>query len=147
MILNREEIEQLLKWDSALDTGMAVIDQQHKVLIENFKLLLDRSREDRVAEILQFLQNYVVEHFGHEEALHEETKYPGAEEHLEIHNAFIQDFLKMKREYEADEEQQRLITLLKLIHTLTVWVKNHIMGMDQKFAAYYFDYANGKEIE
>ena len=130
-------IEALLEWEAALETGMAIIDEQHRTLIEQIKILADRSKANRVAETLRFLENYVVEHFGTEEHLHDETDYPDAEAHLDVHNAFIQTFLDFKQEYEANGEKERLLMLLKLTKLLSTWLREHITGMDRRFAEYY----------
>ena len=132
-----EIIDALIEWEASLETGMALIDDQHRTLIEQVKILADRSNADRVPETLRFLENYVVEHFGTEERLHEDTDYPDAEAHVDVHNAFIQTFLNFKKEYEANGEQQRLLMLLKLTKLLSGWLREHITGLDRRFAKYF----------
>jgi len=130
-------VEALLEWETSLETGMAQIDEQHRTLVEQIKLLADRSKTDRVPEVLRFLEHYVVEHFGTEEILHDETDYPYAEAHLDVHNAFIQTFQDFKKEYAEKGEEDRLLMLLKLTKLLSAWLKEHITGMDRRFAEYY----------
>ena len=127
----------LLEWETSLETGMALIDEQHRTLIDQIKILADRSRPDRIPETLRFLENYVVEHFGTEERLHKETHYPEGEAHLDVHNAFIKTFLNFKKEYEASGEEHRLLMHLKLGKLLSAWLREHIAGMDRRFARYY----------
>ena len=127
----------LLEWKASLETGMALIDEQHHTLVDQIKVLADRSRPDRIPETLAFLQSYVVDHFGTEERLHGETDYPRAEEHRDVHNAFIQTFLDFKKEYGAKGEEERQLMLLELTKLLSVWLEEHITGMDHWFADYY----------
>jgi len=129
--------EALIEWEASLETGMALIDEQHRTLIEQIKILADHARPDRIPETLRFLENYVVEHFGTEENLHDETDYPESEAHLDVHNAFIQTFLDFKKEYEANGEEERLLMLLKLTKLLSAWLREHITEMDRRFAEYY----------
>ena len=131
------DVEAMLEWEASLETGMSLVDEQHRTLIEQLGILADRSKADRVPETLAFLQNYVVEHFGTEEKLHEETDYPEAVAHMNVHNAFIRTYLDFKKEYDANGEQQRLLMLMKLTKILSVWLKEHITGMDRRFAEYY----------
>ena len=136
-VADTEDFEALLEWEASLETGMALIDEQHHTLIDQIKILADRSHPERIPDTLRFLENYVVEHFGTEEHLHAEAHCPEAEAHMDTHNAFIQTFQDFKREYAANGEQQRLLMLLKLTKLLSVWLKEHITGMDRRFAQYY----------
>jgi len=132
-----KSITALLEWEISLETGMALIDEQHRTLVDQIKILADRSRPDRIPETLRFLENYVVEHFGTEEHLHKETHYPEAEAHLNVHNAFIKAFQDFKKEYGANGEEKRLLMVLKLGKLLSDWLRKHITGMDRRFARYY----------
>ncbi len=132
-----DSIGDVQAWESSLETGMAQIDEQHKSMFRQINALTDRSRPDRVAGTLEFLKNYVAEHFKLEERLHEETDYPEAEEHFAKHNAFIKKFLELKSDYEKDAEQQNLLTLLKLTQFLLDWLRTHITTEDSRFAEYY----------
>ena len=132
-----KKMEALIEWETSLETGMAQIDEQHRTLIDQVKILADRSRPDRIPETLRFLEKYVAEHFGAEERLHQETDYPETETHIDVHNALIQTFLNFKKEYGAKGDEERLLMLLKLTHLLSTWLREHITGMDRRFAKYY----------
>ena len=137
VVADSGNVEALLEWEASLETGMALIDEQHRTLIEQIKILADRSKADRVSETLRFLECYVVEHFGTEERLHEETDYSEAGAHLNVHNTFIQTFQDFRREYAANSERERLLMLLKLTKLLSTWLREHITEMDRRFAKYY----------
>ena len=129
----------LLEWEMSLETGMTQIDEQHRTLVEKIQALADRTKADRVSETLIFLQGYVIEHFGTEEKLHEESDFPEAEEHMEAHNTFIERFFVIKKEYDAANDEQ---FLFKLVNLLSGWLKEHIIGMDHRFADYHFQCHN-----
>jgi len=122
-------------WDPSLETGMELIDRQHKVLFEQIRILLDRSEGDRVQETLKFMATYAVEHFMTEEDLHQETDYPQAWEHFVAHNRFTTVFGELKREY--DNSGQNLVILMKLAKFLSSWLREHIREEDRQFADYF----------
>jgi len=83
-------------WNPSLETGMEAVDQQHRALFEQIRVLLDRSQADRVRGTIEFIATYASEHFDTEERLHHKTYYPYAEEQLDAHNKFIADYRNRK---------------------------------------------------
>lgn len=130
-----EKLEAEARWDESMDTGMALVDEQHRRMFGQIARLLDRSQKDRIPETLDFMATYAVEHFGAEERLHRATDYPLAREHLDAHNAFIARFQELKREY--DGSGGNLVILMKLSKFLLDWLREHIQGQDRQFADYF----------
>ena len=122
-------------WDPSLETGMEAADWQHQAIFGQIRILLDRSRADRVKETLIFMAAYVVEHFGMEERLHQEADFPGVDEHLDAHNRYIAIFKELKQEYGASGNNIEI--LMKLVKFLLDWWKEHIRGWDQQFSEYF----------
>ena len=63
----------MLEWKPDYETGVPVIDTQHKVLFDNINwlgTLLDKEEIEEVEAdyLLDFLRKYVTQHFQHEEA-------------------------------------------------------------------------------
>jgi hemerythrin len=123
-------------WNKSLETGIPAIDEQHKELFRQVDILLDNSKQDRVAQTLKFLGAYVKKHFSDEQGLHLKSKYPKAEAHRKMHSDFVDAYVKMEKEYEPDGAN-KLQTLLKINKTVVDWLKNHIMIQDKDFAVYY----------
>lgn len=67
-------------WSKDLETGNAMIDSQHKELIEAINALLAACATGKgraeVAKTTKFLYDYTSKHFGDEEALQLRYKYP-----------------------------------------------------------------------
>lgn len=122
-------------WTKSMEGGIPLVDAQHKELFRQVDSLLNGEAPERVLETIKFLENYVIEHFNTEEALHRESGYPGAARHHKMHADFTAAFLELKREY--NESGYTLITLLKLNRAAVDWLKNHVMGADMDFARYY----------
>jgi len=82
-------------WDSSLETGVDVIDIQHRQLFEMINRLHEKNEDpdaDRVAFLatLDRMEQYARFHFSEEEALMQQAGYPALEEHRGKHEEFRQ---------------------------------------------------------
>ena len=77
------------EFTKALETGNATIDQEHRELIRAVNKLLDACSEGKgrasMNETIQFLNQYVNQHFSHEEQLQKQSGYPGMPAHRIFH--------------------------------------------------------------
>lgn len=125
-------------WTKELETGNAMIDAQHKQLIEAINHLLDACSKGQgrgeIEKTLNFLNDYVVKHFSDEEALQMKYKYPGYAEHKTFHEGYK----KVVRDIIADYRRDgATITLVgKVNSSIAGWLVNHIKREDVKVAAH-----------
>ena len=67
-------------WDKSLATGSFHVDQQHQELFRQVAALSDAikqgKRRDEIRRALDFLEQYIVQHFAEEEKLMEELHCP-----------------------------------------------------------------------
>ncbi len=130
-----------IKWLPEYETGLVEVDKQHRALIEAINKLhvllhQDFSREE-LKEIIDFLNEYVVEHFGTEEKLmRENPNFPEKilERHLKEHRYFIdriQEFTGLFEDQETPKE-----ALLKLFEFLGNWFCEHILRIDKETASF-----------
>ncbi len=126
-------------WNDSLATGVASIDMQHKELIDRINGLMQAAQERRAKEhidsVLQFLGDYVVQHFHDEEQLQIQSSYPKYEQHRAIHSAFVGRFNELVEQYNA--QGGSLSVILNTNQIVVDWLINHINGEDKLFAAYY----------
>jgi len=124
-----------IEWCSDIETGHEQIDGQHKHI---FKLLGDlveeceNKKDVNTLKILNFLADYVVEHFAEEEALQVKYDFPHYREHKLIHEDFKISVNRLLAEYMKygganDITNEVYITLIR-------WLIKHIMGEDVKIA-------------
>src|SRR5450631_2815950 len=77
-------------WNPGLETGIPLIDEQHRQLLGQFEALLvaihERRPDDRVPGLLAFLSDYVETHFSTEEDHMRAACYPGYLDHKAIHD-------------------------------------------------------------
>jgi hemerythrin len=124
-----------MPWRPELETGIPVVDEQHKELFRQAEKLLDRHKEDRVREALKFLEDYVVMHFGTEELMQNVSKYPMRLEHRKMHEDFVAVFLKLKQEFvEGGNDMAFTIKITKIVLD---WLEEHIGVHDKEFGVFF----------
>lgn len=122
-------------WDSRMESGIPVIDHEHKQLVNQVAALLDEPNQERVREMFDFLREYVIKHFAHEQLMHKSIEYPGAAEHKQAHKDFVETFLQLEEEYRDNGYNSELLE--KIVGVVSNWLRDHIMGMDMAFAQFY----------
>ena len=121
-----------ISWDKKLDTGIEVIDAQHKRIVSYVNQLEDaRLKGDKVkvGEVIEQLVDYTQSHFGFEEAMMEEAGYKFLKPHQKVHELFIKrvgNFMVRAAKGEDIAEE--------LQGTLTTWLVNHIASEDHDYA-------------
>lgn len=77
-----------------LETGNAIIDKEHRELFQAVNKLLEVCSEgrgrDSMDETIKFLNNYVNQHFSHEEQLQRQSGYPSIAPHRTFHEKYKQ---------------------------------------------------------
>jgi len=125
-------------WEPALSVGVRVIDDQHKQLFAQLDDLLDALRSNRgkekAGEVLKFLGDYVVKHFGAEEMLMRRGAYPGAPAHFAQHRTFLETLRALVAEFEAGGPSASLA--LKMTSQVGDWLRNHIRTTDLALAMF-----------
>ena len=126
------------KWDSSLETGNRIIDNQHKQLFEALDNLVEAYKSgrnpDELKKTMGFLTNYVVKHFSDEEKIQETYAYPDIMNHKRIHSEFKNEVARLAKDLEIDGYSDKLFT--EVIHIMSDWVVNHIKSDDFKLAAH-----------
>jgi hemerythrin len=126
-----------LAWSEVWSVGVAEIDAQHRALVEQIAALTEASRSERPAGLhrtLDFLGNYVVEHFGTEERLMEEHAYPAFPAHKREHDTLVADWGDMRDEYLAEGATPRVFVALNL--RLAMWLTNHVFNSDKELGRF-----------
>lgn len=137
----------IYNWDKSLETGNAEIDAQHKQLITTLNSLIIAHQEGRgpmeLSKTLEFMTNYVVQHFHDEEALQLKYRYSEYEAHKEKHNNF--KFVVKDLTMRLEEEGYTPALIDKTISTIADWLITHIKGDDLRLAIYIQQKESGAE--
>jgi hemerythrin len=127
-----------IEWTKDLETGVALIEEQHKELFDRVNKLLAASSQGRgkeeVGSLLGFLEEYVVTHFADEEKLQQESGYPEFAAHKRLHDGFKNELAKLKEEFEAAGPTLRFVVLTNKI--VVDWLMKHIAQVDKTFGKY-----------
>jgi hemerythrin len=122
-----------------MEVGIAKIDEQHKELINRINTITSMGSKcfskEETQKTLDLLGKYVVQHFGDEEALQIECNYPKYECHKAIHQAFIDDFIKLKEEFVKHGASFNFT--IELNNRIVSWIVRHIKNVDVEFGKYY----------
>jgi hemerythrin len=125
-------------WREDLETGNPEIDNQHKEIFRRAGMLLGKLKtgnvsDEEIKNMVEFMSDYVVEHFGMEEVLQKLFDYPAFEAHRAKHESFIRDFVLLKERYEVGWAPNMAEDLGRLVVT---WLMDHIEKEDKAAAAY-----------
>jgi hemerythrin len=122
------------RWDSSLEVGFELIDDQHKQLVAAVYDLIDNfdgaQSGDRLRKSMDFLNSYTIKHFFDEEQIQQKYKYPDFPNHKKLHDGFkevVKDFshrliLEGATKELTGEVQRKIYD----------WLINHIKIQDKK---------------
>lgn len=126
-----------MPWRDEFSVGIAVIDKQHYWLVDATNRLYEEMNKpecDRVvlAEILEGLMDYTVNHFILEEEYFERYAYPGALAHKALHDKFTKAIMAVLTNFEnGSDVRQETLELLK--H----WLSEHILRADKEYVLFF----------
>ena len=141
---------EIFKWSDKYDTGISLIDQQHKKLTQLLNQLIShlarQADEEILNNIFAQIKNYVAEHFACEEQIWQ-TYFKGDAwemDHKQLHNHFIDDVLRLK----AQESVKPLGEVIaEIVSFLTHWLAYHILENDKRLAKAVIEMQAGKSLE
>ena len=127
-----------IEWTKEWALGNDEIDEQHKTLVRQVNELMEAMKaaqgKQSVERTLSFLEEYTVLHFGTEEALMAQHRYPALAAHRLLHQAFVQDFKKLAEELSRTGPTSALAIAVNA--RVGQWLVTHVLSSDQAFGQY-----------
>lgn len=124
----------MLTWSSALETGHASVDNDHKQLINQLNSLseaLHRGEgKDQITGMIVFLNSYAREHFAREEAHMKNVGCPAFEENCRSHDQFVAKLDGWVDRLRTAGASTALV--LEVHREASAWIRSHILGVDCK---------------
>lgn len=128
-----------MQWADNFKTGISIIDSQHKQLFlcvnELSEALANGLKPLVIDKFLTQMGFYVARHFAMEEQYMKELSYPGLAEQVEAHQYFSKRFAEIQGEFKQKGLSPTVVHAIQ--NELNAWIKNHVLGLDQAFGAYY----------
>lgn len=120
-----------LTWTDDLNTGIDVIDFQHRRIVDYMnKLEAALATGDRagIGQVLDELTDYTESHFAFEESLQAEAGYKLAAPHKATHDMFVRRLARYRERHEAGDNIGE-----NLYDMLTTWLLHHIKRDDAAY--------------
>jgi hemerythrin len=133
-IFNNGECMARLEWQDDLDTGIDIIDQQHRRILEYINALDDLGPQHPfrpspgAGQIINELVDYTMSHFGFEETLMEGAGYEFLNPHKKVHQLFTQRVGELQNRFKSGEN-----VTAELHGLLHGWLFNHIRRDDANY--------------
>jgi len=120
-------------WTADLNTGIQVIDNQHKRILDYINKLgqsINQQNRLSVGSVLSELLDYTVSHFAFEESLLLEVGYQYAAPHNAVHEMFIKRLERYQEKHNAGENVAQ-----QLHGMLSTWLLHHIKRDDMAYVS------------
>lgn len=126
----------IAQWSDAYRTGHQLIDKQHQELFQMVNELHDAmiagNGKQIVGDTLKKLIQYTLQHFGAEEALMLQVKYPNYAEHKKKHDELAAKAKQIVEEFKTG----KLVISITLSSFLSDWLRHHIKEEDMAYIQY-----------
>lgn len=124
----------LMAWSEAYGVGNALLDSDHRILIDLLNQLDDavdtgQSREV-VGTVVNVLVEYTEHHFRREEAIMRAADFPGLAQHESEHRSLEGRVRDLRDRWAAGDRGvlgEEVLTFLKK------WLTEHILGADKSY--------------
>ena len=127
----------LAQWDPTLSVGVAVLDRDHRALLNMLNELFDAMKQGQEAELLPQLflrlHEYISTHFVREEAMMAQCGYPDLAAHHSEHLHLATRVSELSQRYQEGKSSDINLELLVLFKT---WLMSHIRVSDYQYKAY-----------
>jgi hemerythrin len=122
-------------WTNSLNTGVDLIDDDHRQLVGMINALNDAIAEGRGQDVMgKVLDNMILYcrvHFGREEGVMQLTNYPKYQQHKREHEKLLHEIDLLKKDYDKGVT----VNSTHMAKMLGDWLRNHIVSVDMQLAA------------
>lgn len=128
----------MAEWTVAMSTGVPLLDLQHQALISRLNELVAAmaggAGKEKLPELLEFLAQYVDEHFADEEREMDARGCILAPTNKRAHMEFTRRFVALRES--VAQTGPTTVALLQTATELRDWLINHIQGCDAHLRDY-----------
>lgn len=137
----------LLAWSEAYAVGNAMLDSDHRILMDLINQLHDATETGQsravVSTVVSVLVEYTEHHFRREEAVLAAANYPHLDAHRQSHHALEEKVRAIRDRWNAGERSaldDEVMSFLKR------WLTEHILGADKSYRPWIEDGTDSGEV-
>lgn len=123
----------IIKWDRKFETGIDIIDFQHKLILSRgndlIKEINNNGSKASIEIILKDLFDYLFEHFSFEEQMFTSINYKNRDKHLKEHEYYREKFSMITRRFLDNEKD----ISEEVFAFFDEWTTEHIIKTDREF--------------
>ncbi|MDR2500393.1 MAG: bacteriohemerythrin [Treponema sp.] len=127
-----------VEWDERYNTGIPLIDEQHKDLLDLTNKLYeaclagDTAANETFKSAIRSVYDYIKYHFSAEEKLLEKVRYPELASHKKEHEVLVKHVLENVQMYEGGKK----FIPNAFVRTMREWILTHIAVNDKHYSEY-----------
>lgn len=126
------------QWNSRLETGIKVIDEQHKGLfkrIDQLEIAIYKgTAAEELKKIIEYLNSYIIEHLEAEEKILRDNNYIDYAKHKKQHDEFRTLCEHIIAQYNESGPDSYLA--IDVDKQMRKWWEDHILKMDMAYVPY-----------
>ncbi len=121
-----------IEWTADLNTGIDVIDAQHRRIVDyinRLQIAIDEEDRQEMEAVFKELVDYTVTHFTFEEGLQDQAGYEFRGAHKKVHKLFVRKL----EEHQLQFQKGDTTVAVKVNAMLRSWLVNHIKSDDADY--------------
>jgi|GEM_PF-869487 len=121
-------------WTQDMSVGVAILDEDHQILIQYLNDLIDACDDDNrgaVDSIFSGLVDYTEYHFKLEEQIMDVCGYRDLDAHKNRHVVLCDQLEKIRSQFLVNFDEE---TKMQVTEFLQLWLKEHILHSDMDYA-------------
>lgn len=122
-----------IAWSAELNTGIDVIDQQHRRIVDfinDLEAAQVLGNHKQIKQVIEDCVDYTLSHFAFEESLQEEAGYQYCKPHKKVHELFTRKVIEYQERMALGEDISE-----ELHGMLARWLVNHIKRDDADYVS------------
>lgn len=126
-----------ISWTADYETGIDIIDEQHKRIFEYLEEIdhAIKTRDvDEVEHVIKSLIDYAISHNTFEESLMAKAGYPMLDAHHDVHERFKERAESYLQRFGSGEDPMRLAREVR--SDIGLWLTNHIKRDDKHYVSF-----------
>jgi hemerythrin-like metal-binding protein len=125
-----------MRWSEQYSVGVKALDDEHEEMMRPLNEIHAAAMKGKIGEVASRLLDQVTstsrEHFSTEEALMEQTKYPGLAEHRAIHQALLTKAAEFVARHDRGDNE----SYVHLLYFVREWFLDHMLQQDRKYTVW-----------